>query len=398
MFGNSPETSHPDADLLTAFAEQRLAKKERSQVAGHLAMCAECREVVALALLAKPEGEPVTPEARRAPRLLWPAWGWRAAVVGVSTVVICFALYRAMPPGLHQTTISEKKTAPPAAASTQTAQRASVPAAEGAKPQGILARPTQAMRVSPSKAKDEQAEAKSPTMSTDLSDANRPQAVEAATPPAPPREALRADKERPAGIILGGPVRGAQPPEAQPVRRKADADEVTAGPLVSSQAAGASKLEQPSVASGVGSAPQPAGAEACRLGAFKSDSLAQSRELYKAKKSGLVARWSISVTGKVEHSLDGGKTWEELHVNDSLIFRVVTAAKSEVWAGGARGALYHSVDGGEHWTRVYLNPDQSGPDDAIVGINFSDILHGRVTTAADERWITSDGGRHWTRE
>lgn len=45
-----PDADHPDADLLTAFAEQLLPESERALVIGHLANCGECREIVTLAL------------------------------------------------------------------------------------------------------------------------------------------------------------------------------------------------------------------------------------------------------------------------------------------------------------------------------------------------------------
>src|ERR1700694_4729119 len=45
-----PELAHPEADLLSAFAEQALSATERDGVLEHLALCAECRDVVALAL------------------------------------------------------------------------------------------------------------------------------------------------------------------------------------------------------------------------------------------------------------------------------------------------------------------------------------------------------------
>ena len=47
---------HPDPDLLTAFAEKSLTERERTQVLQHLGQCADCRQVVALAM----------PEMRRA--------------------------------------------------------------------------------------------------------------------------------------------------------------------------------------------------------------------------------------------------------------------------------------------------------------------------------------------
>ncbi len=41
---------HPDADLLTAFCEHTLTPNERQQVIAHLALCADCRHAVALAV------------------------------------------------------------------------------------------------------------------------------------------------------------------------------------------------------------------------------------------------------------------------------------------------------------------------------------------------------------
>ena len=41
---------HPDADLLTAFAEKSLQDPERAHVTDHLARCRDCREILALAL------------------------------------------------------------------------------------------------------------------------------------------------------------------------------------------------------------------------------------------------------------------------------------------------------------------------------------------------------------
>ncbi len=45
-----PEETHPEADVLTAFAEQALPTSERDGVLQHLALCADCRDVIALAL------------------------------------------------------------------------------------------------------------------------------------------------------------------------------------------------------------------------------------------------------------------------------------------------------------------------------------------------------------
>src|SRR5260370_24348116 len=79
---------HPDADLLTAFAEHSLAGRERAHVVEHLARCGECREIVALAL-------PAT-EAAAAGRLgsvagsgwfSWPVLRWGVVAAGMVAVL-----------------------------------------------------------------------------------------------------------------------------------------------------------------------------------------------------------------------------------------------------------------------------------------------------------------------
>src|SRR2546422_1103909 len=63
---------HPDANLLAAFAERRVAGSERTLLLGHLADCAQCRELVALAF-PSPEVQAAVAEATR-PASESPAW------------------------------------------------------------------------------------------------------------------------------------------------------------------------------------------------------------------------------------------------------------------------------------------------------------------------------------
>lgn len=46
----APAGDHPDANLLTAFAEQVLPDRERTHVLEHVSRCADCRDVLALAM------------------------------------------------------------------------------------------------------------------------------------------------------------------------------------------------------------------------------------------------------------------------------------------------------------------------------------------------------------
>lgn len=77
-----PAGNHPDADLLTAFAEQSLPEVERATVLDHLARCADCRDVVALAL---PPFETLkaVKNPSRGGWMTWPALRWGFVAAGV---------------------------------------------------------------------------------------------------------------------------------------------------------------------------------------------------------------------------------------------------------------------------------------------------------------------------
>ncbi len=77
-----PAVDHPDANVLTAFAERSLPDRERSRVLDHLARCGDCRDIVALALPAtEPLPAPVTPSPRG--WLTWPNLRWGFVAAGI---------------------------------------------------------------------------------------------------------------------------------------------------------------------------------------------------------------------------------------------------------------------------------------------------------------------------
>src|SRR5579859_6012697 len=77
--------NHPDADVLTAFAEQSLPERERAVLLEHLARCSDCRDIVALAL---PETEQVATVNRAAARgwLSWPTLRWGLVAAGIVAI------------------------------------------------------------------------------------------------------------------------------------------------------------------------------------------------------------------------------------------------------------------------------------------------------------------------
>jgi hypothetical protein len=97
----TPAGEHPDADILTAFAEQSLPESERTLVLDHLSLCSDCREVISLALPATEAVDAaVSVRPARAGWLTMPAFRWGVIVAGVLVVTSFGVLqYRQTHPG-----------------------------------------------------------------------------------------------------------------------------------------------------------------------------------------------------------------------------------------------------------------------------------------------------------
>jgi len=371
---------HLDANLLAAFVEKTLGEKERAQVLNHLAQCAECRELVALTLPSEVEvAQPVSLTARRW-WSAWPALRWGALATALVAVAIVLVLHP-YPWRRHETV--SKEIGPAIAANASKAP---------------------------------------PQPPADLTAQPRPQAAvekPGAELREPRREMAKLEKGAgaPGGEQLAAPSAGSETKQRVTLT-------ATARPPVAVEAA-------PSAESQAGATVVPANAEsaaiakqlnAAQAGGVPAAGYTLSAPLpavpmrmssQQAKLSGmafrgepgsrvaqLAALWSISASGKVQRSNDGGKTWEEVRVDEGITFRVIQAMGTEVWAGGSGGALYHSSDGGAIWKRVNLSSGGSPTPDTIVAIVSStrDLQHITVRTASGEQWTSDDGGQHWQRE
>ena len=167
---------------------------------------------------------------------------------------------------------------------------------------------------------------------------------------------------------------------------------------------------------------------------------------------GVPLRWTITSAGGLQRSLDQGRTWQEVDVNNSppaaasmalmktpsrakevpnervttadslvkdkeslasngpgrdspakkdtasLVFRAVASNGPEVWAGAAGGLLYHSSDAGAHWTRVVPSASGTTLTGDILSLEFIDPQHGRIVTSSPEVWTTSDAGQSWQKQ
>jgi hypothetical protein len=471
-----PTAAHPDADLLTAFAERALPESERVVVAEHLARCHDCRDVLVLALPASVTVEasrlplPVRDGWLRAPVL---RWGVVAAGFAVLTVTGFLQYQRGR---VAQTFIAARH------AKTVTLEEKSAQADHG----GDFAKPAPGapteLAGSPTSAPVSANRVNNGSASGDSARAGSTNERVAGS--LPPRNEAAANSASLAlnsrNLAPGLPFHG-RGSVSGPIKQSAKlyggaAPSPAGGAGTQSQLVAANTLDQASnqpfqdqgkdQKEDQGRAP----GEGRRAFMDVTVDKAKSPESTTVDVSAapppletgtaaptspvipIAPRWAISATGGLLRSFDQGRTWANVDVNASFpgsgqmvmvvpqsqqaaqdtsqlqaqsqaqsqseskvlskrkavsaqpiaasagsipVFRAISAAGLEVWAGGSAGALYHSANGGDQWTRVI--PSASGIllTGDITGIAFSDPQHGQVTTSTQELWTTFDAGQTW---
>ena len=443
---------HPDADMLTAFSEHSLREAERTSVLEHLAKCAECREIVALAL---PVTEPVQEVLRPAPKrwLTWPVLRWSLVSAGV-LIVGAFGVLRyqrqqhaaaTMAYNSHAETVQAvQKESAPLPAATQNDQP---PTEARDKDQGAASDLTQTERAR-ALAKREDIPSynerfSNPNVQTHSSGAaiggavqhgprvqwnsaqqlannaqqnNLPRSAAApAAPPVPGKQTgmqVAQSQQLDANVqsvmetapVLEGQSLQQQASNGGSAESKVEKAKPAGTALISPKKVIAREMEPPSVAAGA------------RI----------SGQLASASPSSPV-RWTINTAGGLQRSFDQGSTWQDVDVNSSapaaansmalmkaakptqmqydavvrkdvtttIVFRAVAANGLDVWAGASGGLLYHSSDAGANWIRVVPSASGVSLTGDIVSLEFLDPQHGRVTTSTPEVWATEDAGQTW---
>ncbi len=391
-------SGHPDADFLAAFAEHSLSERERADVLSHLAACGDCREIVALALPASGKLATASVAMRRS-WFAWPAFRWGFATAGVALLAIGIVEFERHQPG-NSATLGRQAIPAPVVAGLQT--------------QGSQQTASTLPAGAPGEA---------------VSDKSLGKSIVSAS-----KEAHRVDE---GGLRLHGKLMSAQPWNSRAVQAPSAALAVKQAPAPLPPASQMvtvrvqkEVVEVQSADSQVAQVKVPSSAE--QLFGYNSAPLTRAKPANIAPVPSAAAgavlatpRWSITAVGGLERSLDQGKTWQDVEVNTPpvsgtpmntlkssltlhgealklaavpVFFRVVTAAGSEVWAGGSNTALFHSVDGGDHWTRIL--PSSSGLvlTGDVVSIAFPDPQHGTITTSTPEIWITADDGQSWQKQ
>jgi Photosynthesis system II assembly factor YCF48/Putative zinc-finger len=440
--------SHPDADLLTAFVERSLVDSERSRVLAHLARCANCREIVTLAL---PATEAVAlPLSVATPRNHWfnlPALRWGVVAAGILAVAsIGIVEYRRREPQPKIETKIET-VAPALTARNDTVAREQVQPSPGSLNPGFFN--NEAVDLSTQRKQSEVREKSRPNTRDALS---ADKAV--SSPRTVPRSyAMRSGSSR--SGAGGGPGAGfapalrkkdettmalaarTSPPRPGPqfvLPRSSQVVEVqteNAAPVSTAQNQVADQLiqsqkELPLQSESVTNSDVVKAKAPTLPEAAPSAASAQTGSSEKSLQPGTSPqRWTISSSGTLQRSFDAGNTWQDVDLNrvadvdaskgnivsagekdkkkvakeiaqPNSVFRAVTAIGSDVWAGGSGAMLFHSDDFGVHWTRLLPSSASRVLNGDIMVIEFSDAQHGKIATSYGELWVTADNGKTWS--
>ncbi len=379
--------AHPEADLLTSFVEQTLSDRERNRVLAHLAQCGGCREVV---ILAAPQIETARQESPVRSRWLgWPALRWGALAACAVVVVGAVSLRQRSehPAGIAMRDESPQVAIKPA----EPVRESNEPVASNLEPNPEKDRVTMDSKARADLAKPQ--EKVYVATKIPVSMAKTAGAAAAAAPVAADKLALSAG-------ALGG---------AAPAENKPDANRVvvpaapTALPMAREQVE--VNAAAPPVQTEMAQATPGKAKEATQQADFslsgqntraKREAMtAQAASVTQVPFRKLTPRWTLSADGTLQRSLDGGKNWKTIPVAAGASFTAVAAMDSDIWVGGSHGALYHSIDAGEHWTQVIPANNGQSLTSNIIGIEFTDVFHGKITVASQEVWTTSDGGQNW---
>ena len=327
---------HPDPNLLGAFVERSLGKRERVQVLEHLSRCTTCREIVSLSAAPPEMTHAVSGPVSRA----WFSWPVLRGAALVACVMVVGAVL----------TLRQK----------HEGRQISATIAEGRPGETQLPMPNSAI------------EKKVPSLQI----------------PAPVAKPVFAAKQTASRqkAITANPANGSY--DAAPSSAVEMAEARTGSPFA----------EVPGRAKDAAAESQGSQAEKASGGALARRNMVSAAASDAPIPSNLAPRWTLSSDGTLQRSLDSGRTWQTIPVSSQTIFRALAANGLDIWVGGAAGALFHSSDAGQHWTQIKPMVNGEALEDDIIGVEFTDTLHGKLTSSIEEIWTTADAGLTWQKQ
>jgi Putative zinc-finger len=434
-----PEQAHPDADLLTAFAEQALSAAEREGVLQHLALCEDCRDVVALALPAADITPPQTADENgvrttvsqagsRAPRklnLAWPTLRWAALAAGavVAAAVLLVhpgKLNQATPPSVNQ----QVATAAPPASSPKIASSSvpsssvpSSPIATSPTDQSVFlaktdeARPRSEMQLSKKLKAGQVVMPSSQAESGRLLADNKKDSGQAAKLSAPADRARAFDYDAQSSQaatetveVSGATAAVSTEPSAENALMARNETPRNHAPAIEKAKPALQEMEG-SEEQKAQAAAVPGPAKSLARNVMSTAKLASPASPTQAHN----VTWAIT-GGVLQRSVDSGQSWQDaLHADHPLL--CYASRDEDVWAGGQAGTLFHSANSGVSWAQVQPSVKARQLSSDITHIEVRDEELRRdlrydvrgpgeilLSTSNNEIWSSADGGKTWAKK
>jgi hypothetical protein len=414
-----PERAHPDADLLTAFAEKALSATERDGVLEHLALCRDCREVIALALpatdiVAAPIADEIdavraTGSRAGAPALhklsfSWPSLRWAALAAGVVVAATVLLLHpgklnQAMPPSANPQVAT---TAPPASgpqiasssiASSSTDRSAALAKTDEARGKSEL-RLSKKLKAGQVVTPSLQAEHRI-LLAENKKDAGQADKLSAAPSAGAPELDAQASRGATETVWVSGAaaeVAQAPSPEGSLMARNEAPAIEKAKPALQGIEANEQQETKPAVVPGPAKLQARNVMSAAKLASPASPTLARN------------VTWAIT-GGVLQRSLDSGQSWQNaLRADHPLL--CYASHDEDVWTGGQAGALFHSANRGVTWVQVQPSIKGQALSSDVTHIDLHGDARGDVrgpaeivvSTSNNEIWSSADGGKTWDKK
>jgi hypothetical protein len=425
---------HPEANLLSAFAEGGLTGREREQVLSHLGKCATCREALAVAMPEITAGHPHVAAAPSGTR--WLRWSMlRWAGVGAAVVVVAAAVV------IQNSRRSAEFSKANVPASAERSEQAKQPAKSAAADEVAPMLADRAPRKEVVAERDMRAKSE---RRTDKKDAPAGQFANSGPVPAPANKLAEingpaqsqartesyaatqpARVQQPGSAVAGAGAAGvvameqkqqAVVPAPQAPRASETAEVVGQADTAalrkpqsqdnervqfdrvsgSAQRAAEARTKASAPSAKARDAITPSTATVTG-GPIPTDSTAVSVAPTMKAALAVAPHWRLSREGALERSTDGGRSWQFVRVAATPpTLRSFSSLGRDIWAGGAGGALYHSADNGRTWARVTVKAGDVVLDSDIVRVEFTDAQQGALMTVAGETWTTTDAGLTWS--
>jgi hypothetical protein len=392
----------PEAEILAAYFERTLPEEERKQWEAHAADCVRCQEQLAAlgrAAAAQPAPAPMAKPAFAG------FFNWRWLVPAAATAALALAVSLRTGERAETHVAQVKPAQPEMQLEAKPPAAAPAPAATAETARGKATE--QASRVAGFRLEQPKG-AEAPTKPADKieefaiqrAEPAKPQAADAAMPPAPAQPVMAAaeEKERDAQRVAADSREAQQMAAAR--RQRAPAETAAPAAPPAAQAMQSQEARADEVAAG-----RAAGRAGVREGALaklepappadKKTFAAETRSEVRTSPVVVVsvrskALWRIGVDGRVESSRDAGRTWRRVSLPEDAYVLAASAPEENVcWLAGRSGAIFRTTDG-RTWEK--LSPPSA---EDVVAVRATDAQTAQVTLSSGRIYETRDAGRTW---